>query len=229
MGKTLKTVQLSLFDDITSNNSTTYNEVEIEKTLNELKKFIKSGVINESDTYFNISTEREPIIKEDNEVYGLHFAQSSDSERLLTLYEHNPKIKPTELLGAGVASAALKSIKCYIDENPTATTKEVLEHFSIFNYPTYRWTHAQSKSLEELEIVKNLIIRWAKLKNRLLFDLSEGRFTFMRINKRNKEKDQTKIVPQCFDGMCLEQNFLKLIKELSWVMEKYFKLKTKAI
>lgn len=209
----MKNKQLSLFDDIGSSNSTTYNEIEIEKALNSLKIYIKSGVINESDTYFNIAYEREPKIILENEVYKLRFAQSSDSERLLTAYEHNPNIEPIGLLGVGVAQGALNSIQRHISDYPNDTTKKILEHFSIFDYPTYRWTHAQSASLDEINVVKQLIIDWAKLKERLQLDLSEGKFTFMRVNKRNKTEDQTKVIPQCFDGMCLEKNFMKMISK----------------
>lgn len=209
----MSALQMSLFDDISSSKTTTYNEVNIQKTLKLLKQYIESDVINESDTYFNIAYEREPKIIKEESVYKLRFAQSSDSERLLAVYEHNPDIKPTGLLGAGVAKGALNTIQKYIDEHPTATTKEILKHFSIFDYPTYRWTHAQSTSLNEINIVKQLITDWAKLKERLQLDLSEGRFTFMRLNKRSKTEDQTKVIPQCFDGMCLEKNFMKMISE----------------
>jgi len=209
----MSALQMSLFDDIGSSKTTTYNEVNIEETLNLLKQYIKSGVINESDTYFNIAYEREPKVDNDDGVYKLRFAQSSDSERLLAVYEHNPDIEPIGLLGAGVAKGALKSIRSYIDDNSTTTTKEILEHFSIFDYPTYKWTHAQSTSLDEINTDKQLIIDWAKLKERLQLDLSEYRFTFMRLNKRNKTEDQTKVIPQCFDGMCLEKNFMKMISE----------------
>lgn len=206
-------IQMSLFDEISSRNSTTYNEVNIEKTLKLLKQYIASGVINESDTYFNIAYEREPKIISEDGVYELKFAHSSDSERLLTAYEHNPDIEPMGLLGVGAAKGALNSIKKYISEYPKASTKEILEHFSIFDYPTYRWTHAQSTSLEEINTVKQLIIDWAKLKERLQLDLSEGKYTFMRLNKRSKTDDQTTVIPQCFDGMCLEKNFMKIISE----------------
>lgn len=208
----MKTVQLSLFDDIHSRNTFTYNEVTLEKMLVDLRKYINKGVINTSDTYFNIAYHREPKIIKEKGVYQLRFAQSSDSERLLSAYEANKDIKPIELLGVGVAKGALKTIEQYIEDNPQAATKEILEHFRIFNYPTYNWTHAQSSSLEEINCAKELIINWAKLKEEMLLDLSDGKFTFMRTNKRSKLEDQTTIIPKCFDGLCLEQNFMKMIK-----------------
>ncbi len=210
----MKTVQLSLFDDVGSRQCVTFNESKLEQMLTDLKKYIESKVINTSDTYFNIAHHREPIITHDKEVglYILKFAQSSDSERLLSAYESNMNIKPIELLGVGVAKGALTSIKSHIDDNPGVTTKELLEHYKIFNYPTYKWVHAQSSSLDEINSVKELIIDWAKLKEEMQLDLSEGKFTFMRTNKRAKTEDQTNVIPQCFDGMCLERNFMKMIQ-----------------
>ena len=208
-------IQLSLFDDISSKRTETYNEMVLEKMLVDLRNYINAGVINTSDTYFNIAHHREPKIVHEDGVYKLRFAQSSDSERLLRAYEANESIKPLELLGVGVAKGALKSIQGYIDENPQTTTREILDHYRIFNYPTYKWTHAQSSSLEEINRVKDLIIRWVKLKEEMQMDLSEGKFTFMRTNKRAKTEDQTKIIPQCFDGLCLEQNFMKMLNSVS--------------
>lgn len=209
----MKTVQISLFDDINSKSTSTYNEVKLEKMLVDLRKYINNGIINTSDTYFNIATHREARVEKlASGTLILKFAQSSDSERLLSAYEANVNIEPRELLGVGVAKGALNTIEKHIEENPTHSTRDILEHFNIFNYPTYRWVHAQSESMEELEKVKKLILDWANLKEEMLFDLSEGKFTFMRTNKRAKTDDQTKIVPQCFDGMCLEKNFMKMLK-----------------
>jgi len=208
--------QFSLFDNIGSNQCITFNELKLEQMLIDLKKYIENKVINTSDTYFNIAYHRDPIITHDEKtgLYSLRFAQSSDSERLLSAYESNMNIEPIKLLGVGVAKGALTSIKSYIDDNPGITTKEVLEHFKIFNYPTYKWTHAQSTSLNEINFVKKLIIDWAILKEEMQLDLFEGKFTFMRTNKRAKTGDQTNVIPQCFDGMCLEQNFMKMIRQV---------------
>lgn len=214
----MSALQLSLFDDISSSKTIAYNESKIEKMLVKLREFINSGVINTSDTYFNIAYHREPKIeKTEDGIYQLHFAQSSDSERLLSAYEVNPNIKPIELLGVGVPKGVLKRLNSHIKDNPNNTVKDIFDFFRIWNYPTYRWTHAQSSSLDEINSVKELIIDWAKLKEEIQLDLSEGKFTFMRTNKRAKTEDQTKVIPQCFDGLCMEANIMKKLQEVNMV------------
>jgi len=209
----MSAVQLSLFDDINSSKTSTFNEVKLEQMLKDLKKYIKTGVINTSDTYFNIAVHREPKIeKTEDGVYQLRFAQSSDSERLLSAYEANPNIKPIGLLGVGLPKGVLDRLDLHIKDNPNDTVKDIFDFFRIWNYPTYNWVHAQSTSLDEINSVKELIIDWAKLKEEMHLDLSEGRFTFMRTNKRAKMEDQTTVIPQCFDGLCLEKNFMKMLK-----------------
>ncbi len=199
---------------ISSSKSITKNEKIVEEILSSLKEFIEAGVLNESDTYFNLAINREAKVQKEDGLYKLRFAQASDSERILAVYENDPTIEPKGLLGAGVANGALTSIKNHIDDNPKATSKEILEHYSIFNYPTYRWTHAQSDSLNIINTVKELIIEWAQIKEKIQLELSEGRFTFMRLNKRNKTENQTKVIPQCFDGLCLESNFMKILQNV---------------
>lgn len=53
------------------------------------------------------------------------------------------------------------------------------------------------------------------LKEEMQLELSEGKFTFMRTNKRGKTSDQTNVIPQCFDGLCLEKNFMKMMQSVS--------------
>lgn len=211
----MNTIQLSLFDNISSNKTSTFNEVKLEQMLKDLRSYIKSGVINTSDTYFNIAYHRKPKIKKtENGIYQLYFAQSSDSERLLSAYEANPNIKPIELLGVGLPKGVLDRLNLHIKDNPNDTVKDIFDFFKIWNYPTYRWVHAQSISINEIDSAKELIVEWAILKENMQLELSEGKFTFMRTNKRTKAEDQIKVIPQCFDGLCLEKNFMKMIKQI---------------
>jgi len=209
----MKFIQLSLFGDISSKKTMTVNEMKLEGLLEKLRKYIKDGVINTSDTYFNIAYHREAKIVKTNNVYCLYFAQASDSERLLSAYEAKNDITPEELLKLSLPNGVIKSLSLYIKNNPNADVKEIFDNFRIWEYPSYNWIHAQATSMATIEIVKDLIIEWVLLKEEMKPDLSEGRFTFMRTNKRAKEADQTTVLPQCFDGLCLENHFMKEISK----------------
>ena len=213
----MKVIQLSLFDEmdaVSVLSSKKNKELQLDKTLKQLKQYIKDGVINPSDTYFNIAYHREPKIKKSNDgVYQLCFAQASDSERLLSAYEANPNIKPMDLLGVGVPQSVIERLHMHIQSNPDDTVEDIFDYFRIWNYPTYNWVHAQSESMDIINSAKDLIVEWAKLKEEIVMDLQDTKFSFMRKNKRKKSEDQTTVIPQCFDGLCLEHNLMKALKD----------------
>lgn len=198
-----------------TNSTSAYESDEVNqgnKNLDELlqgiKKFIDLGILFPSDYYYNIAYYRKEKIYQDNQgLYCLDFAISSDSERLLSAFEKNPAITSKELLGVGIANGAVKTIQRHIDENPQITAKEILTKFGIFDRPTY-WTYAKSDSIDDINCVKELLIEFASLRDSL--NLTDKKFNFMRVNKRTKLEDQTAVIPRCFDGLCLESNIVKL-------------------
>ena len=216
-GYVVSVLQKNLFDF-----DTPYEEIvpisellSLGEVLEKMKFYINSKIMNPSDFYYNIAHYREPKIVEKNGLYELRFAISSDSERLLTAYERNSNIKPIELLGVGVAKGALNSIEGYIQDCPNASTLDILNYYRIFNYPTYNFVQAQSDSLDEINDVKKLLIEWGKHREHIS-DLSETKFSFMRLHKRSKLEDQTNVIPQCFDGLCLEKNMMKILAEVNY-------------
>ncbi len=200
-----------------TNSTSTYESDEVNqgnKNLDELlqgiKKFIDLGILFPSDYYYNIAYYRKEKIYQDNQgLYCLDFAISSDSERLLSAFEKNPAITSKELLGVGIANGAVKTIQRHIDENPQITAKEILTKFGIFDRPTY-WTYAKSDSIDDINCVKELLIEFASLRDSL--NLTDKKFNFMRVNKRTKLEDQTAVIPRCFDGLCLESNIMKILQ-----------------
>jgi hypothetical protein len=200
-----------------TNSTSAYESDEVNqgnKNLDELlqgiKKFIDLGILFPSDYYYNIAYYRKEKIYQDNQgLYCLDFAISSDSERLLSAFEKNPAITSKELLGVGIANGAVKTIQRHIDENPQITAKEILTKFGIFDRPTY-WTYAKSDSIDDINCVKELLIEFASLRDSL--NLTDKRFNFMRVNKRTKLEDQTAVIPRCFDGLCLESNIMKILQ-----------------
>lgn len=208
-------LQLTLFDlmEIDKNNELKIDKISLNQTLLELKDFIKRDIIKPSDTYFNIATHREPKVKKEGNKYLLMFAQSSDSERLLSAYESNNSITPRELLGVGMGNGAVNTIQRHIDRFPNDCVVDIFDRYRIWEYPKYNWIHAESTSMKELKEAKDIVLRWVNIRNELELSLEEGKYSFMRINKRSKTEDQTKVIPQCFDGMCLERNFMRLISE----------------
>lgn len=182
----------------------------LDELLQGIKKFIDLGILFPSDYYYNIAYYRKEKIYQDNQgLYCLDFAISSDSERLLSAFEKNPAITSKELLGVGIANGAVKTIQRHIDENPQITAKEILTKFGIFDRPTY-WTYAKSDSIDDINCVKELLIEFASLRDSL--NLTDKRFNFMRVNKRTKLEDQTAVIPRCFDGLCLESNIMKILQ-----------------
>ena len=178
--------------------------------LQGIKKFIDLGILFPSDYYYNIAYYRKEKIYQDNQgLYCLDFAISSDSERLLSAFEKNPAITSKELLGVGIANGAVKTIQRHIDENLQITAKEILTKFGIFDRPTY-WTYAKSDSIDDINCVKELLIEFASLRDSL--NLTDKKFNFMRVNKRTKLEDQTAVIPRCFDGLCLESNIMKILQ-----------------
>ncbi len=200
-----------------TNSTSTYESDEVNqgnKNLDELlqgiKKFIDLGILFPSDYYYNIAYYRKERIYQDNQgLYCLDFAISSDSERLLSAFEKNPAITAKELLGVGIANGAVKTIQRHLDENPHITAKEILTKFGIFDRPTY-WTYAKSDSIDDINCVKELLIEFASLRDSL--NLTDKKFNFMRVNKRTKLDDQTAVIPRCFDGLCLESNIMKILQ-----------------
>jgi hypothetical protein len=200
-----------------TNSTSAYESDEVNqgnKNLDELlqgiKKFIDLGILFPSDYYYNIAYYRKEKIYQDNQgLYCLDFAISSDSERLLSAFEKNPAITSKELLGVGIANGAVKTIQRHIDENPQITAKEILTKFGIFDRPTY-WTYAKSDSIDDINCVKELLIEFASLRDSL--NLTDKKFNFMRVNKRTKLEDQTTVIPRCFDGLCLESNIMKILQ-----------------
>lgn len=200
-----------------TNSTSAYESGEVNqgnKNLDELlqgiKKFIDIGILFPSDYYYNIAYYRKEKIYQDNQgLYCLDFAISSDSERLLSAFEKNPAITSKELLGVGIANGAVKTIQRHIDENPQITAKEILTKFGIFDRPTY-WTYAKSDSIDDINCVKELLIEFASLRDSL--NLTDKKFNFMRVNKRTKLEDQTAVIPRCFDGLCLESNIMKILQ-----------------
>lgn len=198
-----------------TNSTSAYESDEVNqgnKNLDELlqgiKKFIDLGILFPSDYYYNIAYYRKEKIYQDNQgLYCLDFAISSDSERLLSAFEKNPAITSKELLGVGIANGAVKTIQRHIDENQQITAKEILTKFGIFDRPTY-WTYAKNDSIDDINCVKELLIEFASLRDSL--NLTDKKFNFMRVNKRTKLEDQTAVIPRCFDGLCLESNIVKL-------------------
>ena len=200
-----------------TNSTSAYESDEVNqgnKNLDELlqgiKKFIDLGILFPSDYYYNIAYYRKEKIYQDNQgLYCLDFAISSDSERLLSAFEKNPAITSKELLGVGIANGAVKTIQRHIDENPQITAKEILTKFGIFDRPIY-WTYAKSDSIDDINCVKELLIEFASLRDSL--NLTDKKFNFMRVNKRTKLEDQTAVIPRCFDGLCLESNIMKILQ-----------------
>ena len=200
-----------------TNSTSAYESDEVNqgnKNLDELlqgiKKFIDLGILFPSDYYYNIAYYRKEKIYQDNQgLYCLDFAISSDSERLLSAFEKNPAITSKELLGVGIANGAVKTIQRHIDENPQITAKEILTKFGIFDRPTY-WTYAKSDSIDDINCVKELLIEFASLRDSL--NLTDKKFNFMRVNKRTKLEDQIAVIPRCFDGLCLESNIMKILQ-----------------
>ena len=200
-----------------TNSTSAYESDEVSqdnKNLDDLlqgiKKFIDLGILFPSDYYYNIAYYRKEKIYQDNQgLYCLDFAISSDSERLLSAFEKNPAITSKELLGVGIANGAVKTIQRHIDENPQITAKEILTKFGIFDRPTY-WTYAKSDSIDDINCVKELLIEFALLRDSL--NLTDKKFNFMRVNKRTKLEDQTAVIPRCFDGLCLESNIMKILQ-----------------
>jgi len=200
-----------------TNSTSAYESEEVSqdnKNLDDLlqgiKKFIDLGILFPSDYYYNIAYYRKEKIYQDNQgLYCLDFAISSDSERLLSAFEKNPAITSKELLGVGIANGAVKTIQRHIDENPQITAKEILTKFGIFERPTY-WTYAKSDSIDDINCVKELLIEFASLRDSL--NLTDKKFNFMRVNKRTKLEDQTAVIPRCFDGLCLESNIMKILQ-----------------
>lgn len=191
------------------------DEKELKEILTQMKKYIDDETLIKSDFYFNICYWRPYTIKEcvlEKGIYELKFASVSDSERLLTAYELRPIIQPLELLNTGIADGAKTMIKRYIEDYPKTSTKQLLEHFRIFEYPHY-YTRAKSSNKEELELVADLLIRFAKLRE--LLNLKETRFSFMREKKRTKLEDQINTIPRCFDGLCLEANMMKILSNVN--------------
>ena len=115
-----------------TNSTSAYESDEVSqdnKNLDDLlqgiKKFIDLGILFPSDYYYNIAYYRKEKIYQDNQgLYCLDFAISSDSERLLSAFEKNPAITSKELLGVGIANGAVKTIQRHIDENPQITAKK---------------------------------------------------------------------------------------------------------
>lgn len=191
------------------------DEKELKSILAQMKKYIDDGILIKSDFYYNICYWRPYEIKEkilEKGIYELKFASSSDSERIMTAYELNPNIEPLELINTGIAKRAQQSIRDYINTHSDCSTKQVLEHFRIFEYPHY-YARAKSSNSKELEKVAELLIRFAKLRE--LLTLEETRFSFMREKKRTKLEDQTTTIPRCFDGLCLEANMMKILSGVS--------------
>lgn len=192
------------------NNEVTQDSDNLDELLIKMKKFIDLGILFPSDYYYNIAYYRKERIYQDNQgVYCLDFAISSDSERLLSAFEKNPAITAKELLGVGIANGAVKTIQRHLDENPHITAKEILTKFGIFDRPTY-WTYAKSDSIDDINCVKELLIEFASLRDSL--NLTDKKFNFMRVNKRTKLEDQTAVIPRCFDGLCLESNIMKILQ-----------------
>ena len=121
------------------NNEVTQDSDNLDELLIKMKKFIDLGILFPSDYYYNIAYYRKERIYQDNQgVYCLDFAISSDSERLLSAFEKNPAI----------------------------TAKEILTKFGIFDRPTY-WTYAKSYSIDDINCVKEILIEFASLRDSL--------------------------------------------------------------
>lgn len=121
------------------NNEVTQDSDNLDELLIKMKKFIDLGILFPSDYYYNIAYYRKERIYQDNQgLYCLDFAISSDSERLLSAFEKNPAI----------------------------TAKEILTKFGIFDRPTY-WTYAKSDSIDDINCVKELLIEFASLRDSL--------------------------------------------------------------
>jgi len=190
------------------------DEKKLKSILESMKRWINDGTLVKSDFYYNICFWRPYKIEKrfSGEEYELRFATSSDSERMLTAYELNNDIKPLDFLNVGIASGAQRMIKLWIEDNPSATTLDMLDHFRIFNYPTY-YTRAKHTSKETLEEVAQVLIDFAKLRESLT--LADTKFSFMREHKIGKLGDHSTTIPRCFDGLCLEANIMKSLKEAS--------------
>lgn len=121
------------------NNEVTQDSDNLDELLIKMKKFIDLGILFPSDYYYNIAYYRKERIYQDNQgLYCLDFAISSDSERLLSAFEKNPAI----------------------------TAKEILTKFGIFDRPTY-WTYAKSYSIDDINCVKEILIEFASLRDSL--------------------------------------------------------------
>jgi hypothetical protein len=189
------------------------DEKKLKSILESMKRWINDGTLVKSDFYYNICFWRPyRIEKRYSDEYELRFATSSDSERMLTAYELNNDIKPSEFLSTGIASGAQKMLKMWIDNNPNGTTLDMLNNFRIFNYPSY-YTRAKHTNKEILEEVAQVLIDFAKLRESLT--LTDTKFSFMREHKIGKLGDHSETMPRCFDGLCLEANIMKSLKEAS--------------
>jgi hypothetical protein len=184
---------------------------KLKSILESMKRWINDGTLIKSDFYYNICFWRPyKIEKRYSDEYELRFATSSDSERMLTAYELNNDIKPLDFLNVGIASGAQRMLKLWIEDNPNGSTLDMLNHFRIFEYPHY-YTRAKHINKETLEEVAQVLIDFAKLRESLT--LTDTKFSFMREHKIRKLEDQSATIPRCFDGLCLEANIMKSLKE----------------
>ncbi|WP_187648665.1 hypothetical protein [Nitrosophilus labii] len=175
----------------------------INKLIEQLKNYIKEGVLIRSDDLYNISLDYPyKIEKTWGDEYGLYFVPDSDTVKIYQhLVERNGTLK--ELLSLDLAQGALNNIRQFIIDNPNATIEEFIKRFRI-NEPIKRYfRYAETKDKELLEKVALTIIEFKKMRS--FIDTSHKKFNPLK-NRRGRNEGK----PGCFDGLCIEKNIEKI-------------------
>lgn len=191
---------------------TTVSAQDLEKAdfvVTKIKEFIDSGILEKSDSHFRLAFRYGYVIEstfDENVLFVLKVGFRSDSELIRTAYEENKDIELKELLNLPLELGSLKSIKSYIEDNPTAATIDFIKKCNILSYPHFR-PIASSSSQKQLEELFELLADFRELVSKDVIDLDDSKYNFMTNFKRKKDKEKR---PGCFDGLCIEKNIDKI-------------------
>lgn len=225
-------VQTTLFDFLAGQERATQepklDHVEVAKKpkvdpelLLRMKEYIKRGILNKSDEYYNVVPGEFEVLETDDfslsvyendlrrkdkklengTYYDLRFVINSESYKLYKCYQENGKNTTAEdIYKLDMTQTAKDRFVEYMNDHGIDAA---MTHFNIWSRPKC-FTFARSTEPKELEKIAELVSEFAEYRQRLGFvDLYEQEFNFMRISKKKKSED-----PACFDGSCLERNIL---------------------
>lgn len=190
-----------------------YTKDEIENLISKLKFFIEDSKLNKSDLFYKIAYHRGYEIEKRDSTYVLKLFTSSDSEKILTVYEENNSLDPKQLLALNIADGAKKTLERKFEENPNLSIDDVLQMFKIKEH-VVSIPYAESHSENELIDIFNCLKTFQILKVNNMIDISDKEFDFIRITKAKRgerAKLQENSTPACFDGLCLEKNIKKIL------------------